>query len=57
MKKYWQFLLIAGVTVITLSVHYIQVVNAKNNDFKFTFNNISGDDSYLDSLVIEANVE
>lgn len=57
MKKYWQLLLIAGVIVVTLSVHYIQVVNAKNTDYKFTFDKISGDDIYLDSLVIEANVE
>lgn len=57
MKKYWQLLLIAGVTVVALSVHYIQVVNAKNTDYRFTFDKISGDDNYLDSLVIEANVE
>lgn len=57
MKKYWQLLLIAGVIVVSLSVHYIQVVNAKNTDYQFTFDKISGDDKYLDSLVIEANVE
>ncbi|WP_339195639.1 hypothetical protein MKY27_13390 [Solibacillus sp. FSL R5-0449] len=57
MKKYWQLLLIAGVIVVTLSVHYIQVVNAKNTDYKFTFEKISGDDNYLDSVVIEANVD
>ena len=57
MKKYWQLLLIAGVIVISLSVHYIQIVNAKNTDYQFTFDKISGDDKYLDSLVIEANVE
>ena len=57
MKKYWQLLLIAGVIVVSLSVHYIQVVTAKNTDYKFAFEKISGDDHYLDSLVIEANVE
>ena len=29
MKKYWQLLLIVGVIIVTLSAHYIQVVNAK----------------------------
>lgn len=57
MKKYWQLLLIAGVIVVTLSVHYIQVVTAKNTDYQFTFEKIAGDENYLDSLVIEANVE
>ncbi|MFL0583336.1 hypothetical protein ACH0B6_12220 [Solibacillus silvestris] len=57
MKKYWQLLLIVGVIIVTLSAHYIQVVNAKNTDYDFSFETISGDDSYLDSLIIEANLE
>lgn len=57
MKKYWQLLVIAGIIVATISVHYIQVVNATKQNFDFTFENISGDDKYIDSLVIEANLE
>lgn len=56
-EKYWQLLLTVGVIVVALSVHYIQIVNAKNTDYNFSFETISGDDSYLDSLVIEANIE
>lgn len=57
MKKYWQLLVIAGIIVATISVHYIQVANAIKKDYNFTYENISGDDQYLDSLVIEANIE
>ena len=55
MKKYWQLLLIVGVIVATVSIHYIQVANAKN--FHITFDKISGDDKYVDSLLIEGNID
>lgn len=57
MKKYWQLLVIAGIIVATISVHYIQVANAAKQNFNFTFETVSGDDKYVDSLVIEANLE
>lgn len=57
MKKYWQLLVIAGIIVATISVHYIQVANAAKQNFNFKFETISGDDKYIDSLVIEANLE
>ncbi|MGN7477469.1 hypothetical protein ACTHOQ_06410 [Solibacillus silvestris] len=57
MKKYWQLLVIAGIIAATISVHYIQVASATKQNYNFTFENISGDDKYIDSLVIEANVE
>lgn len=55
MKKYWQLLLIVGVIVATVSIHYIQVANAKS--YHFTFDKISGDDKYVDSLLIEGNID
>lgn len=55
MKKYWQLLLIVGVIIVTVSIHYIQVANAKS--YHFTFDKISGDDKYVDSLLIEGNLE
>lgn len=57
MKKYWQLLLIAGIIVVTFTVHYIQVVNAKDKEYDFTFEKISGDDKYIDSLMFETSVE
>ncbi|MGE7983496.1 hypothetical protein [Solibacillus sp. NPDC093137] len=57
MKKYWQLLLIAGIIVVTFTVHYIQVVNAKNKEYDFTFEKISGDDKYIDSLMFETSFE
>lgn len=57
MKKYWQLLLIAGIIVVTFTVHYIQVVNAKTKEYDFTFEKISGDDKYIDSLMFETSVE
>lgn len=55
MKKYWQLLLIVGVIIVTVSIHYIQVANAKS--YHFTFDKISGDDKYVDSLLIEGSLE
>lgn len=57
MKKYWQLLLIAGIIVVTFTVHYIQVVNAKTKEYDFTFEKISGDDKYIDSLMFETSFE
>ncbi|MEK4532906.1 hypothetical protein [Solibacillus sp. FSL K6-1554] len=57
MKKYWQLLLIAGIIVVTFTVHYIQVVNAKTKEYDFTFEKISGDDKYIDSLMFETSYE
>lgn len=56
MKKYWQLMLIAVFIAATISIHYIQVANATKIHSNFTFETISGDDSYLDSLVLEATV-
>lgn len=57
MKKYWQLILVTGFLVATISIHYIQVANATKINSNFTFETISGDDSYLDSLVMETSVE
>lgn len=57
MKKYWQLLLIAGIIVVTFTMHYIQVVNAKTKEYDFTFEKISGDDKYIDSLMFETSFE
>lgn len=56
MKKYWQLLVIIGVIVLTIGFHYIQVASASKQN-KFTFENISGDDKYIESLLFEADVE
>ncbi|AWE08550.1 hypothetical protein DCE79_14750 [Lysinibacillus sp. 2017] len=55
MKKYWQLLVMGLVIVATISVHYIQVANATKLESDFSFEKISGDEKYLDPLVIEAN--
>lgn len=57
MKKYWQLLVIAGVIVLTIGFHYVQVASATKQNYNFTFENISGDDKYIESLLIEASVE
>lgn len=57
MKKYWQLILITGFLVATISIHYIQIANATKINSNFTFETISGDDSHLDSLVMEVTVE
>ena len=57
MKKYWQLLLIAGIIVVTFTVHYIQVANAKGKDYDFTFEKISGDDKYIDSLMFKTSLQ
>lgn len=57
MKKYWQLLLIVVVILATVSVHYIQVASAPNQTYKLTFEKISGDDKYVDSLKIEGYYE
>ena len=53
MKKYWQLLLIAVVIIATISVHYIQVAKASGQSYKLLFEKISGDDKYIDSLMME----
>lgn len=57
MKKYWQLLLIAGIIVVTFTVHYIQVANAKGKEYDFTFEKISGDDKYIDSLMFKTSLQ
>lgn len=57
MKKYWQLLVIAIVIVLTIGFHYVQVASATKQNYNFTFENISGDDKYIESLLIEASVE
>ena len=57
MKKYWQLLLIAVVIVVAISVHYIQVANASNQSYKLSFEKVSGDDKYVDSLKIEGSYQ
>lgn len=53
MKKYWQLLLIAVVMIATISVHYIQVAKASGQSYKLQFEKLSGDDKYIDSLMME----
>lgn len=55
MKKYWQLLVMGTVIVVTISVHYIQVANATKLESDFSFEKISGDEKYLDPLIIEAS--
>lgn len=57
MRKYWKLLLIAVIIVTTISAHYIQVANAAKQNYDVTFEKISGDDQYLDPLLIEANYQ
>ena len=57
MKKYWQLLVIAVVIVLTLGFHYVQVASATKQNYNFTFETISGDDQYIESLLIEASFE
>ena len=57
MKKYWQLLLIAVVIIATISVHYIQVAKASGQSYQVTFEKISGDDKYIDSLTMEGYFE
>ncbi|MEK5077854.1 hypothetical protein MKX73_02465 [Solibacillus sp. FSL W7-1436] len=57
MKKYWQLFLIAGIIVVTFTVHYIQVANAKGKEYDFTFEKISGDDKYIDSLMFKTSLQ
>lgn len=55
MKKYWQLLVMGVVIVATVSVHYIQVASATKLKSDFTFEKVSGDEKYLDPLIIEAS--
>lgn len=56
MKKYWQLLVVVVVIIATISIHYIQVASASSQTYKLTFEKISGDDKYLDSLKIEGSI-
>lgn len=57
MKKYWQLLVITVIIVATISGHYIHVAKASKQYYDFSFETISGDNKYLDPLVIEAGYE
>ncbi|WP_274309830.1 hypothetical protein [Solibacillus daqui] len=57
MKKYWSLIVIVTVIVATLATHYIQVASASNNNYRVTFEKITGDERYVNNLAIEGNIQ
>ena len=56
MKKYWPLLVVVGVIVATLGIHYVQVASAANKN-TVTFETLTGDEQYIKNLIIEGSIE
>ena len=55
MKKYWKFIVMSVVIVLTISTYYIQSAIAnKNVDYKIE--KVSGNEAEIENLVIEASI-
>ena len=57
MKKYWSIIIIVTIIVATLATHYIQMASASNENYQVTFEKITGDERYINNLVIEGNIQ
>ena len=56
MKKYGALLIVLAVIIATLSTHYALLASASNKN-AVTFEMLSGDERYLDELIIEGYVD
>lgn len=56
LKKYWKLLVMSIVIIFAISVHYMQLAKAiQLEDVKFSIETVSGDETELDSLVLQAS--